>query len=615
MTRPVDPTETPEGPVDSLAALRLALTRPRLATLAGATTFRRGEDYAAEGRVGLIDATPDGVQGVVQGERRYRVWVGALGDDVLGRCDCPMGEDGRCCKHQVALALAWLEEQRPGTGRTRSVSMQEVREFLLGLEPATLVSIIPAEADRDDAFSQRLLARTAAAAAGADHDQTSVRRAIDQAVRNAGYVRYQEAWDYVAGIMNAVDLIDDVRLGGDPAAAIGLAENALVRVEEAMGDVDDSDGGMGEVLARLQGIHLAACEAARPDPVALARTLFEWELHGEWDVFAGAVERYRDVLGEVGLAAYRRLAESAWEGVPAVGPGERTGSDPYLRITSIMESLARTSGDTDALISVMRRDLAYPYDFLAIAQVCRELSRYDEALDWAERGITDFPGRADQRIRDFLIEEYMRRGRTDDAITQAWAAFTEGPSLGRHQALRTLVPEAGEAGAAAWSAWRDRAVEHVRLTVLGARKARPQGARPSWQFGPDGSVAVQIHLAEGDLEAAWGAAQELDCSRRLWLDLARQRAAEHPADAIAVYQREIEAAIGVAGGKGYATAVELVGRVAAIMERQGEFDELSMYLVELRARHGRKRNLIKLLDGLEHRRVSQPGVARLPGSG
>ena len=363
--------------------------------------------------------------------------------------------------------------------------------------------------------------------------------------------------------------------------------------------IDDSDGEMGGVLERLQGIHLAACEAARPEPVALARTLFDWELHDEWDVFAGAVERYRDVLGEVGLAAYRRLAEAAWERVPAAGPGKRTGSDAHFRITKIMESLARTSGDVDELIAVMSRDLAYPYDHLEIAQVCREAGRHDEALGWAERGIADFPGRADERVREFLIEEYVRRRRTDDAIAQAWAAFTEGPSLGRYQALRTLVPDAGGAGAVAWSAWRDRAVEHVRLTVLGARKPRPQGARSSWQFGPDGSVAVQIHVAEGDVEAAWGAAQELDCSRSLWLDLARRRAAEHPADSIAVYQREIEAAIGVAGGKGYAAAVELVGRVAAIMERQGEFDELCTYLLELRARHGRKRNLIKLLDRQE----------------
>ncbi len=34
-----------------------------------------------------------------------------------------------------------------------------------------------------------------------------------------------------------------------------------------MDRVDDSDGEMGGVLGRLQEVHLAACEAARPDPV------------------------------------------------------------------------------------------------------------------------------------------------------------------------------------------------------------------------------------------------------------------------------------------------------------------------------------------------------------
>ena len=93
--------------------------------------------------------------------------------------------------------------------------------------------------------------------------------------------------------------------------------------------------------------------------------------------------------------------------------------------------------------------------------------------------------------------------------------------------------------------------------------------------------------------------RRLGCSRSLWLDLARRRGEDHPSDSIAVYQREIEAAIGVPGGKGYAAAVELVGRVADLMERHDLVSELRAYLVELRSRHGRKRNLIKLLDRQE----------------
>lgn len=43
-----------------------------------------------------------------------------------------------------------------------------------------------------------------------------------------------------------------------------------------MESVDDSDGAMGGLLERVQELHLAACEVARPDPVNLATRLFAW---------------------------------------------------------------------------------------------------------------------------------------------------------------------------------------------------------------------------------------------------------------------------------------------------------------------------------------------------
>lgn len=39
---------------------------------------------------------------------------------------------------------------------------------------------------------------------------------------------------------------------------------------------------------------------------------------------------------------------------------------------------------------------------------------------------------------------------------------------------------------------------------------------------------------EGDIDAAWQAAQHSGCSRPLWLELARTRAEQHPADAMPI---------------------------------------------------------------------------------
>ena len=89
-----------------------------------------------------------------------------------------------------------------------------------------------------------------------------------------------------------------------------------------MGSVDDSNGYMGDVLARLQDLHHKACKKAKPESEALARRLFEWELRTDYDTFYGAAETYAGVLGKKGLAVYRMLAEEEWAKVPALRPGQ-----------------------------------------------------------------------------------------------------------------------------------------------------------------------------------------------------------------------------------------------------------------------------------------------------
>ena len=79
---------------------------------------------------------------------------------------------------------------------------------------------------------------------------------------------------------------------------------------------------MGDILQRLQDLHLAACRKVKPDPEELAARLFDRELNGQWDVFYGAAATYASILGERGLAVYRRLAEEEWKKIKPLGPSK-----------------------------------------------------------------------------------------------------------------------------------------------------------------------------------------------------------------------------------------------------------------------------------------------------
>ena len=589
----------------AVSGLRDLLEHEALRGRAGDRTFQRGQRYAAEGRVsGMVEEGGD-LSGMVAGTDDYEVRLWLDGDELAASCDCSVGEDDVFCKHMVALALAWLDGEaeaseadprvpRPRPARPRRVTIDDIRTHLESLDHAALVELVLAQADRDDSLREHLALRVAmtdATGAGAD----LVRRAIDQAARAPDFVRYADAHGYAQGIHAAVDLVEGILNDGSAGVVIELCEHALGRIERAMEHVDDADGEMGGLLERVQELHHAACEAARPDPANLAARLFAWELGDELDVFSCAALTYADVLGPAGLAEYRRRAEVEWAKVPPLTPGADVGrsfADRRFRITSIMESLARAAGDVDELISIKSRDLASPYAFLEIARACLDAARADEALDWAERGMRAFPGTPDGRLRAFLAELYHQRSRHGEAIALIWGAFEDGPTL---EGFLTLKSHAGRVDA--WPDWRARALDTAREAVVRAQAtARP--ARFRWDVPADGSALARMYLSEGDVDAAWREAKALGCSEAVWRELARRRESDHPADAIPIYQREVEALLGTKRNDGYEAAVELLGHIRGLMVTLGAEAEFAAYLAAVRAAHGRKRNFTSKLAAM-----------------
>jgi uncharacterized Zn finger protein len=357
--------------------------------------------------------------------------------------------------------------------------------------------------------------------------------------------------------------------------------------------MDDSDGYMGGILQRLQELHLEACCAAKPDPEALAERLFDWEMRTQFDTFYGAAGTYAKLLGERGLATYRRRAEAAWARVPQTRPGEKDPEEygRTYRIKHIMETLARQSGDVEALVAVKARDLSNAYTFLQVAEIYREARQADKALDWAERGIKAFPDRTDSRLCEFLADEYHCRKRHDEAMQVIWKTFTERTSLESYQTLKQHADRIDQ-----WPAWRGKALEFIRAEIEGEKKQLAQ-KRQAWGWTPhppDHSLLVQIFLWEKDVEAAWREAQAGGCHGSWWMELARLREKQFPADVVPIYQKQVDTLINQKSNGSYAEAVKLLGKIRDLMTRLERADQFASYLATIRATHKPKRNFIKL---------------------
>jgi hypothetical protein len=350
-------------------------------------------------------------------------------------------------------------------------------------------------------------------------------------------------------------------------------ERAINRIERAVGSIDDSDGHCGGLLHRAREIHLAAARPARPEPVQFARNLFARELESDFDTFDGAAVLYADVLGEAGLAEYRRLAVKAWEKIPQRSGGARDDlefSSGDYRLKHMLDVFAERDGDVDARIALRARDLSSPWRYLELAEFCLAQGRKDEALRRAEEGMWIFEDRPDERLVLFATGLLSKVGRKTEAEEHLWRFFEKEPSQELYARLRKL----GGGDAA-----RERAVRFLETRLATIQPARRDGTA---------ELLVRVLISEKNFAAAWTAARGYKVEIHVKEDLARASEAAHPREALEVYAERVEQFV---RNSGYAEAAKLIARMARLRNAA----EQSAYVAELKSRFVRKRNFMKLL--------------------
>lgn len=573
--------------------LKDIVTRSTVRKIAGTKYFERGEAYFLDDNVVYFSGDKRTLTGTVQGTKRYKVKLWASEKKLDYSCDCPVGQEGAFCKHCVAVGLAWLNEKgdsvRQGAARLKT-SEEDLRGYLEKQEKKELIDLLMEQIFENDNLRESLILKLNCEYRNSFGFET-FRHLIDRAVNVGDFVHYRAMWDYTRNIDTVVDQVKDYLKNGHAKEVIRIVEYFLKQVEEAIGSADDSDGGMGMVLEDLQEIHLEACRLERPEPCELAKRLFEWEIGGEYDIFYDAVLTYSDVLGEDGIAVYRKLAEEKWKSIAPLKPGD---SEDYrsdrFHITRIMEALAEQAGDLNVLVAVKTKDLSSAYHFLEIAELLKNSGDESGALEWAEKGVLTFPERTDARLRDFLANEYHKRKRHNEAMDLMWKGFYESPDLERYKKLRESAKRAKE-----WEKWREKVICYIKDSIK--RKDEKLSGEKRFAFRTDYSeLLVCVYIWERDIEKAWKQAGQDGCSRRTWLKLAGLREKQYPADSVKIYKAEIEPTLGQTNNQAYKEAAEYLRKIKTLMKNMGQEKEFNAYLQSLCETYKRKRNFIKLIE-------------------
>ena len=556
--------------------MALLFTEDELLQAAGPRSFERGLDYVEA--VEELEFEGAEINAIVTGTYEYDVTIWRERAKLEGQCSCPWSQEGNFCKHCVAVGLAALAsaDGPKVEGQAAIVPAHtDLESWIDALGADELREELRALIRGDRGLRRRFELR----AAQASQDVEQVRKLARQLLGRGGLrepIEYEDAFDYARNVREVAEAIIVLIDKGHAAEALDLIREALSDTRAAIEDAEnsDSDGTIAHAMAQLLPIHLRACREISPDPTELAGHIAEHNLAvpHEFD-FAYDVADYAEMLGEAGVVLVCDVYRAAYERNPK-----------GWREKQLMEQLVRASGDLDALVEFLARDLdSRGYQHLRIAQELEVADRLDEALRWAEAGLRDATGFIGTDLVEFVTLRYGQAGRMDDLLTLRRNRFRAEMTVSHYELLRETAERC-----AAWPDERDRA-----MTLLHEDLAK-QSPRAQYGMGP---VLIDILVLEGDYDAAWELSRKAG-SEPQRLKLAALIRADKPEEALQVYEQALTPLRSQSGEDVYRREVELLQAIRACHTHLGTEPAFAAYLAAFRKEQRRKRNLTRLLDSV-----------------
>jgi uncharacterized Zn finger protein len=240
----------------------------------------------------------------------------------------------------------------------------------------------------------------------------------------------------------------------------------------------------------------------------------------------------------------------------------------------VRERLAVLDRDIGAIVRLHGGDLTNPFQFIHVAEAMAELGRHDLVLEWASRGIADTTGWQIHRLYDLACETHVRLGHPLKVLRLRRSHHERMASSSTYAALRRAAEE------------------------LDAWEVERAAARATLQEN-DIRGFIDALLSDNDRDLAWDVAgaiprDELDVKQRL--RLAESREAEHPGDALGVYQAVAEEVLQTADRRAYQDGVRILKKAAKAADAAGRMEDFSERIARLREQYRRRPTLLAMLD-------------------
>ena len=227
----------------------------------------KGIDYFITNRVGNVYTKDNMIEATVYGTEEYKVGIVKDDEEIIDlSCNCPYADAGYNCKHMAAV-LFYLEEKN-------AFLSQDIEESLVKLveeaEPTLIKEFLIDVLRTDEKLLNRFKSRLQCV------DMECYKNQINNIfMRYSGYhgfVDYKNAWGFISELEEILDNDIQAMLDNDQLKeAFDLTNYIFVKV--ANQDMDDSDGGTGEIAGRCLEIWQEILDNCSID---FKRDMYKW---------------------------------------------------------------------------------------------------------------------------------------------------------------------------------------------------------------------------------------------------------------------------------------------------------------------------------------------------